>query len=208
MICHTCVHRIIAFRGGAARAAGNSVFRNTTDDGWTIAYHSLIDYEHLQQRMFYNKVITNLKERINKLECSHGQTFSHDCSNGRRKSEIKSGEEAARKSQILKINVFDGNTKVKTMEKTAPSVTGTAPTDEEQMIDEDVEDQNDESNMAPADEEQMIDKVAENQDDASDTRLSRRARWMLSHRLGWLYRLPGEWPRTIALIFGVVRCFV
>ena len=104
--------------------------------------------------------------------------------------------------------MFDGNTKVKTMEETAPTVTGTAPTDEEKMIDEDVEDQNDESNMAPADEEQMIDKVAENQDDASDTRLSRRARWMLSHRLGWLYRLPGEWPRTIALIFGVVRCFV
>lgn len=29
-------------------------------------------------------------------------------------------------------------------------------------------------------------------------------RWMLSHRLGWLYRLPGQWPRTFALIFGVV----
>jgi hypothetical protein len=103
-------------------------------------------------------------------------------------------------------NMFDGNTKVKTMEETAPTVTCTAPTDEEKM-NEDVEDQNDESNMAPADEEQMIDKVAENQDDASDTRLSRRARWMLSHRLGWLYQLPGDWPRTIALIFGVVRLY-
>lgn len=93
------------------------------------------------------------------------------------------------------------------MEETAPTVTGTAPTDEEKLIDEDVEDQNDESNTTPADEEQMIDEVAENQDDASDTRLSRRAQWMLSHRLGWLYRLPGEWPRTIALIFGVVRLY-
>lgn len=33
---------------------------------------------------------------------------------------------------------------------------------------------------------------------------SRCSRWMLRHRLGWLARLPGEWPRTFALIFGVV----
>lgn len=29
--------------------------------------------------------------------------------------------------------------------------------------------------------------------------------WMVHHRLGWLARLPGKWPRTFALILGVVR---
>jgi len=29
--------------------------------------------------------------------------------------------------------------------------------------------------------------------------------WMLRNRLGWLARLPGKWPRTFAIIFGVVR---
>jgi len=28
--------------------------------------------------------------------------------------------------------------------------------------------------------------------------------WMSSHHLGWFVRIPGEWPRTIGLIFGVV----
>mmetsp|Transcript_2383 Transcript_2383/g.4324 ORF Transcript_2383/g.4324 Transcript_2383/m.4324 type:complete len:461 (+) Transcript_2383:100-1482(+) len=32
----------------------------------------------------------------------------------------------------------------------------------------------------------------------------RCSRWMYHHRLGWLARLPGHWPRTFALIFGVI----
>ena len=32
----------------------------------------------------------------------------------------------------------------------------------------------------------------------------RCSRWMNHHRLGWLARLPGNWPRTFALIFGVI----
>lgn len=64
-----------------------------------------------------------------------------------------------------------------------------------------------ETGKAPEDEVQMIDEVAEDQDDASDAKQNRAARWMGRHRLGWLYRLPREWPRTIALIFGVVSYF-
>lgn len=47
-----------------------------------------------------------------------------------------------------------------------------------------------------------------NKIDADGAKLQGRGgrcgRWMLSHKLGWLYRLPGQWPRIFALIFGVV----
>lgn len=32
--------------------------------------------------------------------------------------------------------------------------------------------------------------------------------WMKNHNLGWLARIPSEWPRTIGLIFGVVSTLV
>lgn len=29
--------------------------------------------------------------------------------------------------------------------------------------------------------------------------------WMIRHHLGWVVRIPGQWPRSCSLIFGVVR---
>ena len=40
--------------------------------------------------------------------------------------------------------------------------------------------------------------------DSDTNRGGRCSQWMSNHRLGWVVHLPGKWPRTFSLVFGVV----
>jgi hypothetical protein len=71
-------------------------------------------------------------------------------------------------------------------------------------------DQSTTSEMEKEEEQENVQQVDDEEKQAVDATASNRNHgrcfaWMTHHHLGWLARVPEQWPRSCSLVFGVVR---